>query len=172
LNKAKFPERFPILKTARLILREISHDDTQAIFANFSDPDVARWFFERPLTEVEQATRFIDAFISEFNQGQGLTWAIELKRSGRCVGTCGFGSVKVGDRGEIGFDLARTEWGKGLMSEALAAVLEYGFEDFALTQVEAHTLSSNTRAITLLERLDFLLDRVSEGDHYFSISRR
>ncbi len=101
-----FPSTFPTLETERLTLREITQDDADGIFKNFSDPEVSKWFFEQPLTQMEQALEFIGAFRSEFEQGEGLTWAVVLKGDGLFVGTCGYGSVEVGGRGDMGFDLA------------------------------------------------------------------
>jgi ribosomal-protein-alanine N-acetyltransferase len=151
MDDMRFPDIFPILETERLILREISHDDSQAIFKNFSDPEVARWFFDQPLTDIEQAEKFIDSFNNEFKNGEGLTWALVIKKEDTCVGTCGYGEIEHGARGEIGFDLAKEQWGKGLMSEALAPIIEYGFDVLGLS-------------------MGFQLDKISEDSHYFFIS--
>jgi hypothetical protein len=56
MTKPRFPETFPRIATTRLILREIAQDDASGIFKNFSDPDVAKWFFEQPLTEMCSAS--------------------------------------------------------------------------------------------------------------------
>jgi ribosomal-protein-alanine N-acetyltransferase len=166
-----FPDTFPIIETERLLLRQITHEDTQAIFRNFSDPDVAKWFFEKPLTDIEQATNFINRFNNEFKSGEGLTWALVMKNEGDCVGTCGYGDIELGARGEIGFDLAKKQWGKGLMSEALIPVIEYGFDNLKLSKIEAHSYSTNTRAIHLLAKMGFQLDKISEDSNYYSISK-
>ena len=166
-----FPDTFPILETERLILREITHEDTQAIFRNFSDPDVAKWFFEHPLSDIDQAKGFIDLFNEEFNNGKGLTWALVIKDEGACIGTCGYGEIELGARGEIGFDLAKDQWGKGLMSEALDPVIAYGFDVLRMSNIEAHSYSANVRAIHLLEKMGFHLDKISGDSHYFSISK-
>lgn len=167
-----FPQTFPRIETERLILREITHDDTEAIFRNFSDPEVVKWFLEQPLTEIGQATEFIESFIAEFEQGKGLTWAITLKENGTCVGTCGYGEMEIGGRGEIGFDLATEHWGQGIMSESLKAVIDHGFSVLRLTAVAAHTDLDNDRARHLLEKLDFQLDRISDDSHYFVLSNK
>jgi len=169
MYQTEFPKAFPRINTERLILREITHDDTQAIFHNFSNPDIAKWFFEKPLTKIEQATKFIDQFNSEFQQGKGVTWAIELKENNECIGTCGYGEVEFGERGEIGFDLSKEYWGKGIMREGLIAIIDFGFSVLKLSKVEAHTYSSNARAKRLLEMLDFQLNAVSEDSHYYSL---
>jgi ribosomal-protein-alanine N-acetyltransferase len=162
-----FPNPFPRIETERLILREIVSSDDAAIFKNFSNPEVTRWFFDQPLTEMKQVMEFIKDFHSEFLQGKGITWAIELKEINQCIGTCGFGDVTLGDRGEIGFDLAQDYWGKGLMSEALAAVIDYAFIELNLSMIEAHTYSNNFRARHLLKKLGFQLDKVSSDSHLY-----
>lgn len=169
--KVAFPKQFPRLETKRLVLREITPGDCDAIFKNFSDPEIASWFFEVPYTQKEQAIQIIEAFKQEFEQGKGITWAITLRPADLCIGTCGFGTVETGGSGEIGFDLAKEHWGHGIMVEALIAVITYGFKELNLNRIEAHTYSNNVRAIRLLERLGMHLDVASGGDHNFSISR-
>ena len=171
MAEIEFPKTFPRLETDLLILREISQEDVDAVFKNFSDPDVAKWFFKQPYTEIKQAIQIIDQFIHEFMQGQGITWGIVLKENGAFIGTCGFGEVVIGEWGEIGFDLAKEQWGRGLMTEALTVIIGYGFEFLNLSKVEAHTYSVNARAVHLLEKLDFQLDNVSDDSSYFSISK-
>jgi ribosomal-protein-alanine N-acetyltransferase len=171
MKSLNFPKSFPRIETERLILREITDQDRQAIFRNFSDPEVAKWFFEQPLTEMDQVMEIIIAFRDDFQSGKGLTWAIELKRDSNCVGTCGYGDIDLGQRGEIGFDLAKEHWGKGLMSEALAHMITYGFDVLGLSKVEAHCYSTNSRAINLLEKLGFYLEKVFEDSHYYCISK-
>jgi ribosomal-protein-alanine N-acetyltransferase len=167
LKVPEFPKTFPRLETDRLLLREITPEDRDGIFRNFSDQDVAKWFFEEPYSKIEQVDEIIGAFSNEFEQGTGLTWAIALKESNEFIGTCGYEEVEIGSCGEIGFDLAKEHWGKGLMSEALGAILDYGFDVFGLVKVEAHTYSTNSRAIRLLRNLGFQLQNVEDDSHYF-----
>lgn len=171
MTEIEFPKTFPRIETERLVLRELTLNDTVAVFNNFSDPDVAKWFLEKPFTENEQANQIIGEFIDEFKQEKGLNWAITLKENGECVGTCSYSDVEICDRGEIGFDLAKELWGKGLMKEGLVAIIGYGFAVLALSKVDAHTYADNHRAIRLLEGLGFKLDKISKDSHYFSISR-
>ncbi|UCE00256.1 MAG: GNAT family N-acetyltransferase [Chloroflexota bacterium] len=170
MSKSEFPSIFPRIETARLILREITHADTHAIFRNFSEPEIAKWFFEEPLTDIDQAKQFIDQFNSEFKQGEGITWAIEMKKNNACVGTCSIAGVSIGGEGEIGFDLAKEYWGKGIMSESLTAILDYGFSVLNLSKIDAHTYSTNIKAKHLLEKLGFQLEKVSEDSDYYSLT--
>lgn len=166
-----FPKIFPEIETERLILRKITSEDTEAIFRNFSDPEIACWFFEHPLKDFEQARQIIEQFNAEFKQGKGLTWAVALKKTLTCIGTCGYGYVEVGNKGEIGFDLAKEYWNQGMMTECLEAIIEYGFSTLGLLKIEAHTFSNNDRARRLLEKLGFHLDHISEDSHYYFLSQ-
>lgn len=169
MTKLSFPKQFPEIETERMILRAITSDDTDAIFRNFSDPEISRWFFEKPLTDIEQARQFIKQFNTEFEQEHGLTWAITLKGAKACIGTCGYGYVEIGNQGEIGFDLAKEYWNQGIMAECLEAVIDYGFSHLDLLRVKAHTFSNNVRAKNLLEKIGFQLDFTSDDSHYYFI---
>lgn len=102
--------------------------------------------------------------------GKSITWTITLKENSKCIGTCGYGDVEYGDRGEIGFDLAKEYWGKDFMSESLIAIIDYGFFDLKLSKVKAHAYANNVRAKRLLEKLGFQLNNVSEDSHYYFLS--
>jgi ribosomal-protein-alanine N-acetyltransferase len=172
MTQVIFPQIHPTVETERLILREISHNDTAAIFRNFSDPDVANWFFEKPHSTMKQTIKVIDNFIFKFKQGEGLTWAITLKEDGQVIGTCGYENIEIGNRGEIGFDLAKEYWGKGYMRESLTAIINFGFSVFNLSIVEAHTNSNNVRAKRLLEKLGFQLDKVLKANHHYILGKK
>ena len=88
MTQTEFPGFFPEIATERLLLRRIMRDDAQAVFRNFSDPEVARWFLKQPLTKIEQTTEFIEQFDSDFREGKGLTWAVTLMETGEFIGTC------------------------------------------------------------------------------------
>lgn len=169
METPEFPKTFPRLETDRLLLREVIPEDRVGLFKNFSDGEVASWFFDEPYSRIEQADEIIQAFIDEFEQGTGLTWAITLKGSNEFVGTCGYEEIKVGSWGEIGFDLAKEHWGKGLAHEAVSAIIEVGFDRLRLDKIEAHTYAINARAIRLLKSLGFRLEDVRDDSHHYSL---
>lgn len=163
----------PRLATERLILRAIALDDRFAIFENYSDPEVAKWFFDQAYTQIEQADRLIHEWIKKAEEGRGLTWAILLRESGSFVGTCSYENFdsRRQRQGEIGFDLGKNYWGHGYMSEALGAIITYGFNVLDLVKIEAHTYSHNSRARRVLERLGFRVDSVKDDSHCYTLAR-
>ena len=170
MSDAVFPSDFPQIETKRLVLRELTQRDAQAVFQNYADEDIANNFMDAPFTDIEQAKRLIDAFTAEYKQGQAITWAISLSESDACIGTCSC-MIKSSSTAEIGYDLAKTQWGKGLMSEALHAVIAYSFEHLGVREINADTLSNNSRSIYLLNKLGFNLDDIRDNSHYFSLQK-
>lgn len=170
MSSEEFPVDFPQLETKRLVLRELRQSDAEAVFRNYSE-DTAKYFIYEPFSHLEQALDLIKAFTEEFNRGKTIMWAIALKETDTCIGTCGY-MFKSNSKVEIGYDLAREHWGKGLMSEALRAILTYGFDRLGIRKINADTLSSNTRSINLLKRLGFQLDDVRKDSHFFSLRKR
>lgn len=177
------PKEFPRLETDRLVLREMTPTDKEDIFCNFTDENVTKYFFTKPFTSIEQAEKLINEIKDLFEQEKGVQWGITLKEDNTVIGTCGYESwTHKNFRGEIGYDLRQSHWGKGIMSEALKAVIQYGFEEMDLNRIEATTRSDNPRSITMLSRLGFQKEGVIreavywEGEFYdqllFSLLRR
>lgn len=161
----------PSFETERLILRAIARDDRFAIFENYSDPDVANWFFDQPYTQIQQADQLISEFIAKAMEGKSMTWAILLKKSDEFVGTCSYEDFTVKSQGEIGFDLAKKYWGHGYMTEALGVIIPYGFTVLDLIRIEVHTYSHNVRARRMVERLGFSVVSADEDSHCYALNR-
>lgn len=168
MNTKEFPRDFPKLETSRLVLRKLEDSDAEALFENYADEEIARNFLDEPLSDIKQASQFIEAFNTEFRQGKAITWAIAIKKTNQMIGTCSY-MFETSTCAEIGYDLAKAYWGKGLMTEALEAMLMYGFNEMGLVEIKADTLSNNFRSINLLKRLDFKLEHVQENRHFFTL---
>lgn len=81
---------FPLLETERLILREITKEDAEGIFACFSNHDVTRYYGQETLNSIEQAESFVDFFSNNYNEKRGIRWGIERKDTKGIIGTIGF----------------------------------------------------------------------------------
>ncbi|MCY3414730.1 MAG: GNAT family N-acetyltransferase [Candidatus Heimdallarchaeota archaeon] len=166
----RIPYIFPVLRTERLVLRAIKEEDREAMYSIFSDPDVAKWFMDEILTDITQVDPFITHFKQYFRECKGITWAIEFE--GEYIGSCGYESISTEGTGDIGFDLSRQHWRKGLMTEALQAMIEYGNNDLQLSQITAHTAKENEAAQQILLKLGFkFLKDDDHGVHYHLIEQ-
>jgi [ribosomal protein S5]-alanine N-acetyltransferase len=148
---------FPQLGTERLILREITPDDAEDMFRIFADPEVMRYGSSAPMRSIDQARRKIQDVIDAFRTKEGIRWAITHKGSSRLIGSCGhWRLLKEHSRSEIGYELAPEQWGQGIMPEAAAAILRFGFERMGLHSVEAQIEPNNQGSRRVLEKLGFV----------------
>ncbi|WP_331459319.1 GNAT family N-acetyltransferase [Paenibacillus sp. FJAT-27812] len=91
------------------------------------------------------------------------------------MGTCGYHYLRKTDdvfTAEVGFDLSKRYWGKGLMFEAMKVVIDFGFSKMGLTIVDATVEPENERSIRLLRKLGFERE-IELRDHliYFYLNR-
>ena len=148
---------FPQLETERLILRQLRPDDAEDIFRIYADPQVMRYWSSAPMRSIDQAHRKIKSVIDAFRATEGIRWAITRKGSGRLIGSCGhWRLLKQHFRSEIGYELAPEQWGQGIMPEAVAAILRFGFEHMGLHSVEAQIEPNNQGSRRVLEKLGFV----------------
>jgi [ribosomal protein S5]-alanine N-acetyltransferase len=152
---------FPDLPTTRLTLRQILPSDSPALFAIHSDADWMRWYGVDPATEPEHADQLAELFASWFNAGTGFRWALERNQDRQLIGTCGlFRWNKSWRNCVIGYEIRRDCHGHGYMREALAAVLDYGFNMMHLHRIQAETHPDNLASIGLATRLGFRFEGV------------
>ena len=143
----------PTLTTARLVLREPTLDDADAVLRFRGDPEVQR-FNDRTLADRGEAAEFLRAMAARSAAGHQRHWLITAHTD--VVGMIGLHSWAPGhQRAELGYDLARAQWGHGYAVEAARAVLAHGFGAMDLHRVEAYTIVDNVRSVRLLERLGF-----------------
>ncbi|MGN0779475.1 MAG: GNAT family N-acetyltransferase [Aristaeellaceae bacterium] len=143
----------PVLTTARLTLRPMSMRDAADIYAYSRDPEVARhvlWDAHRSLNESKAYLRFI---IRQYKEGTPSSYGIVLNDTGHLVGTIGFmWYSQENSTVEVGYSLARALWGRGLMTEALAAVLSMAFRELGVHRVEAQHETDNPASGRVMQK--------------------
>lgn len=162
--------RFPVLETERLVLREITLDDAGFWLRNFSDPSVVeRTAFEPPADLAAAKAELIQYAVRPFERGTGIRWGIALRPSNELVGTLGYHEwMREGaHRARAGYDLLPEYRRRGIMTEAMRAILVYGFETMTLNRVEALIDPSNAASIRLVEKLGFRREGILRGNTYF-----
>ncbi|MED3689869.1 GNAT family protein [Peribacillus butanolivorans] len=147
---------YPILETERLILREITKEDAEGIFACFSNENVTRYYGQETLENIEEAEKFVDFFSNNYNEKRGIRWGIEKKETKGIIGTIGFNAwLPKHKRAEIGYEIHPEQWGKGYASEAVSRVLTYGFDVMNLTRIGAVIFLNNEASNKLLTNIGF-----------------
>ena len=149
---------FEQLETERVALRILTLADSTAVYQHFSDPEVARFVeLDEGMDDIHDAEKVIRFHLED----TGCRWGIFEKIKGRLIGTCGFHCWRKGEESctEVGYDLERQCWGKGIMQEVLSAVIEYGFSKMDLSRIDAAVDPANHRSRALLKKIGFLREK-------------
>jgi RimJ/RimL family protein N-acetyltransferase len=171
---------FPSLTTNRLQLRHIRPTDAEALFAIFADEEAMQFYGYEPHRSVDVTRASIEQTQACYWRREAIRWGITLKGEDQVIGSCSFHHFDAGfHRSETGYELNRAYWGQGIMTEAISAILTYGFAELGLHRVEAIIDSANERSKSLLLKLGFtyegnLRQRYFfrghfEDEHYFSL---
>lgn len=161
---------FPVLETKRLTLREITLKDAGFWLRNFSDPDVVQLTAYEPPVDLDAAkAELIQFTVRPFEQGTGIRWGISLRPSPDLLGTLGYHQWvrEGGNHARIGYELMPEHRRQGVMTEAMEAILTYGFDEMKLNRVEALIDPVNTASIRLVEGLGFHRDGVLRENTHF-----
>jgi [ribosomal protein S5]-alanine N-acetyltransferase len=150
-------EKYPVIETERLVLRQITRDDAEDIFKYLSDENVMKYYGLEPFKSTDEALKEIEWYQSTFEENSGIRWGITIKGQGKVIGSCGFlNMVQQHHRSEIGFELSEDFWGQGIASEALAAVIMFGFEQLNLQRIQALIEPPNVPSQKLVEKNGFI----------------
>lgn len=146
---------FPVLQTTRLELIEIKQTHLTDLFKLFSDDRVTEFYNIKTLTDEKDAQKYLDWFRSRFQSKLGIRWGIALKGKSEIIGTIGFNNFIKNHRANIGYDLQVDYWNNGYITEALIAVIEYGFKKLEINRIEAEVMPGNIYSEKALNKLGF-----------------
>lgn len=144
------------LRTQRLVLRQLSQEDLDALFAIFSNVEVMRYWSTPPFTQRAQVETKVRQFVEGYEKGTSLSLGIERLEDHALIGNCTlFDFHEASRRAQLGYCLGRPYWGQGYMHEALVALVNHAFEVFGLNRLEADIDPRNLASARALERLGF-----------------
>jgi ribosomal-protein-alanine N-acetyltransferase len=168
INKNVF-DKFPVLQTRRLTLRDIRITDAPQIFGMRSSGRVNRFIARQDMDDMQAAVALAEKTRQAYEQGLGIGWAGVLTEDGAIIGTCGFNRIDYPNlRAEIGGELSVDNWGRQLALEAVTAIVQFGLETMNLHAIEARLSPGNRGAIALLNHLGFVKEAHFKDYIYFN----
>ena len=150
---------FPVLTTERLTLRCLELSDDQQLFMLRSNKTVNKYIVRTIQKNIKEIRTFISEINNGINNNEWIYWVITLKESPKLIGTIcywNFSSKKT--VAEIGYELDPAFQGKGIMSEAIKKIVEFGFQEIELDAIEAYTHKKNNNSTKLLQKYNFKRD--------------
>lgn len=159
-----------VINTKRFVLREINEQDVDDMFEYSSSPNVGPNAGWKPHENKEESLEVMKAI---FLDQDGIWGIIE---NGKLIGSVGL--IKDPKRENdnvrmLGYALSDQHWGKGIMTEAVQAVLRYGFDELKLDLISAYCYPFNERSKNVLKKCGFcyegtlkLAEKIYNGNVY------
>lgn len=143
------------IETERLIIRPWRESDLPEFYAYASHPDVGIHAGWNPHASLEESGKILAMFIREKK-----VFALELKENGKVIGSLGLEEpnpdpVTDGYGREIGYVLGKEYWGRGLMPEAVRAVIGYCFDVLHYDYLTCSHFLRNDRSRRVIEKIGF-----------------
>jgi [ribosomal protein S5]-alanine N-acetyltransferase len=158
---------FPAIETPRLFLRRVEQEDASDILRYLSDPEVTKFYGMEPFADLEDARSEIGWYERILKEGTGIRWGISLKDSNGLIGSCGFLNMAPGHfRADIGLELDSDYWNQGIGTEAISAVIRFGFERLNLMRIQALIEPANIQSQRLFGKCGFIREGLLRNYEY------
>ena len=143
------------IETDRLILRRFAMEDAEAMFRRWaSDDEVTKHLTWPTHTSVEISKMVLTDWTSHYPEPDFYNWAIVLKENGpEPIGNISVvGINKEVDAATMGYCMSRAHWGKGVMTEALTAVIDFFFDEVGFNRIDADHAVDNPASGRVMEK--------------------
>jgi ribosomal-protein-alanine N-acetyltransferase len=137
------------MSTPRLLLRSAMWSDVPDLHECFTDPELMRFWSSAPHTSLEETEKWVQGMILSKHNGYSDFIIVDV------AADVAIGKIGIWSGNEIGFMIASAYWRKGLISEALGAVLPYYFEELGLERITADVDPRNEASLAILRKFGF-----------------
>ena len=172
---ADFMTYMPELATPRLRIRKLTMRDAQDIYRYSRDPEVARHVLWEAHRSIGDSRAYLRYMLRRYRAHEPASWGIEYAATGQIIGTIGFMWIQQDNASaEVGYSLSHDYWHRGIMTEALGAVIQYGFDELHLNRIEAQHEVTNPASGAVMRKCHMqkegtLRSRLFNKGHYVDV---
>jgi len=146
-------KQIPVLSTERLILRPFKPADAAEVQRLAGDEDIARNVLAMPYPYLDgMAESWIETQAQDFKDGKSAIFAITLKNNGRLAGAIGLSLQAPYQLAEMGYWVGKEFWGNGYCTEAVRAIIRFGFSQPGLHKISASHFSNNPASGRVMQK--------------------
>ena len=148
------PERIQ-LESETLILRPLKEQDSESLYKNVKEYEIAKWTINIPHPYPEDdAINFIKESQEHMEKGLAYHFAILLKDTSELVGVMSLIGVNKKHRNaELGYWISKRYWNKGIATEAASKMLEFGFRNLDLQRISARCFQDNDSSSRVMAKI-------------------
>jgi [ribosomal protein S5]-alanine N-acetyltransferase len=151
----------PKLETERTIIRKLNIEDLNDMYIYCSDVAVSEYTTWDTHKSLDDTKGFIDFILKAYSNNEVAPWGIEDKNTNKLIGTCGFVYWNIThSRAELGYALSRNFWKKGIMSEVVRRIIDFGFKEMNLVRIEARCHPNNIGSAKVMEKSEMILEGI------------
>jgi ribosomal-protein-alanine N-acetyltransferase len=142
------------LQTERLILRKFTEEDAEVMYNNWaSDSEVTKYLTWPIHSSVEVTKKVLNRWVHCYNNLEFYQWAIELKESGKIIGSISLINIDNDiENCELGYCIGKTFWNRGIVTEAVSAIIDFAFTEVVFKRISARHHVDNTPSGKVMEK--------------------
>ena len=155
----------PVLTTERLTLRRMMVGDCYDMYEYASKPEVTKFLTWSPHSDIEYTKEYLQYIANHYRLGDFYDWAVILREEDKMIGTCGFTRFHTQhDSAEIGYVINPAYCGRGIATEAVMAVMAFGFDNLGLHRIEAKYIRGNDASRRVMEKVGMTFEGMRRGE--------
>jgi RimJ/RimL family protein N-acetyltransferase len=153
-----------VFETHRLIAKRWTGGEIDDLIAVYGDSDAMRWVGDGTAITREQCEKWVEITIANYEKrGYGML-ALEERATGMVVGFCGLVHPGSQKDPEVKYAFLRSHWGRGLATEAVTALIEYGRREHCLYCIIATTAPANIASQRVLLKAGMVRGPLRENE--------
>jgi ribosomal-protein-alanine N-acetyltransferase len=152
-----------LLETKRLRMSPWQAEDWREFHEIATDPQVMRYIHDGTPWQETRSREFVERQMALFAARQFCLWKLAPRQDGPLIGFCGLQPLPETSEIEIGWWLARDQWGRGLATEAAREALRDGFERVGLERIVAIAQPANGASVHIMQKLGMQFERMTEA---------
>lgn len=139
-------------ETQRLFLKKPVTEDAALIFKQYAqDPEVTKYVSWQPHQSIEETRKFIQQSISEWTNSSAFPYVLICKENAQLVGMV---AIRINNfKADLGYVLAKSEWGKGYMSEAVQVLIDWALKQDEIYRIWAVCDIENPASARVMEKV-------------------
>jgi ribosomal-protein-alanine N-acetyltransferase len=160
---------YPIINTDRLTIRRVQKSDASDLFELCRRPETSRFSMWSPHESINETKEYISFRISQLKKKQCTFFVVELKETGRVIGTGSYVSIDENYKvAEIGYSILSDFWNNGFGTEVASALTGFAFDRIGVQRVFARVLPQNEASARVLEKIGFVFEGTHKKEFYYN----
>ncbi|NTW27666.1 MAG: GNAT family N-acetyltransferase [Candidatus Moranbacteria bacterium] len=152
-----------IIKTMKFVLRPFRKSDAKDVVAAVNNWNVIQYLSNLPFPYgLQDANFWLNKILKRAKDDRVADFVFAIEVNGKVVGAIGIHNIQHEHKGELGYWLAESQWGKGIVSEAVEKVTKFAFKELGIRRVYARVYPSNNASMRVLGKCDYKFEGIEK----------